>query len=490
MITTAQTYATWLFIAWLVSWGLRTPKQRQFGFLIASYFFYAQWETWFLVVLVFSSLINYGLGHYLRRRPTVGRLWVGIVLNLILLSTFKYLPLIGALAKPGSSLAPLSHILLPIGISFWTFQALSYLLDLYREEDINPSLMEFCLYMAFWPTVFSGPICRLPSLLPQFRQVKPYSWDEIGTGMHRICIGILMTITAQVLAGGLGPNQGVNAGFDLAGTRVWGGADVWCLAIGYGFQLFFDFCGYSHIVIGVARLFGIQLHENFDRPFLSTTPSMFWTRWHMSLSFWVRDYIFLPLAMVRREAWWRNVSLVLAMLIFGLWHNANLLFFLYGLYHGLLLVLHRQYQQWTLQLRWQWPRYLQAFLSWGVTFAAVSMGWIFFRAGSVDQAFSMFEAIISPGSYHHLLLPRSLYLVVALVMVTYFALQGIGGFLDRKLSASESTVDGVAPATVIGLLARERWVWIAPIVAVGLIYLSVILQAGPPTAPPFVYGAF
>src|SRR5439155_5162412 len=108
----------------------------------------------------------------------------------------------------------------------------------------------------------------------------------------------------------------------------WGGIDVWCLCIGYGFQLFLDFGGYCHIVIGIARVFDIRLQENFDRPYLSTTPSVFWTRWHMSLSFWIRDYLFLPLANIRRERWWRNFSLVLSMFLFGLWHRASLLFIL------------------------------------------------------------------------------------------------------------------------------------------------------------------
>src|SRR6185295_9624236 len=183
-------------------------------------------------------------------------------------------------------------IVMPVGISFWTFQGLSYLFDVYREEEIDPSLLEFCLYMAFWPTVLSGPVCRLPNMLPQFRKEPVFSWEDISAGTLRIIQGLFMKmVLAQLLASGLTPGQGVAAGFDQVKSGL-GGLDVWLLAIGFGFQLFFDFAGYSHIVIGGARLFGIQVPENFHRPFVSTTPSIFWTRWHMSLSFWIRDYVF------------------------------------------------------------------------------------------------------------------------------------------------------------------------------------------------------
>ncbi len=139
---------------------------------------------------------------------------------------------------------------MPVGVSFWTFQALSYLFDVYREEDLDPSLTEFCLYMAFWPTVLSGPVCRLPDMLPQFRESSAPTWDDISIGAHRLVIGLFMKmVLADVLGAGLLAGQGVAYGFDEI-TAGWGGLDVWFLAIGFGFQLFFDFAGYSHIAIG------------------------------------------------------------------------------------------------------------------------------------------------------------------------------------------------------------------------------------------------
>jgi len=326
----------WVLVAtllWVVAWTRRSSNARHSLLLLGSYMFYASWGIGFLAVLVASSLLNYACGLALRRKPMLVRLWVGVGLNVLLLGLFKYLP--PALSS-GSGF--LGHIVMPVGMSFWTFQGLSHLFDLYREEELDPSLLEFCLYMAFWPTVLAGPVCRLPNMLPQFRRAPVWDRDDISTGFSRIALGVFMKmVLAQLLGAGLTRGAGVAAGFDQ--TRGgWGALDVWLLAVGFGFQLFFDFAGYSHIVIGIARVFGIRLEENFDRPYLSLTPSVFWTRWHMSLSFWIRDYVFLPLAAMRREVWWPYVVFVLSMTLFGLWHAAKLTFILWGVYHGLLLV--------------------------------------------------------------------------------------------------------------------------------------------------------
>jgi len=401
------------------------------------------------------------------------------------------------MASPNSLLADrLAHVAMPIVISFWTFQALSYLFDVYREEQLDPSLIEFCLYMAFWPTVLSGPICRLPNMLPQFRKEWSPSWDDVGSGTQRVCVGVLMMGLAQLLGAGLWPGHGVNWGFDQTTAR-WGGIDVWCLAIGFGFQLFLDFAGYSHIAIGAAQLFGIRLQENFARPYLSRTPSVFWTRWHMSLSFWIRDYVFLPFATARRETWWRNFALALSMVLFGLWHRVSFLFILWGTYHGVLLVLHRQWQQLQRRLGINWPAYVTTPLSWSCTFAAVSLGWIFFRARELKQASAMLASVFSPGSYHRPALPANLYLLISLVVVGYFAVVGIALFLDRESLAQQSAVRSSgtrAPSRVAGklleVLSRDRWVWVAPLTIVVALYVLAIVRQQGTAVTPFLYRLF
>jgi alginate O-acetyltransferase complex protein AlgI len=425
MTTRALFYAIAVVGTWMLAWVFRSDRARQRLFLVVSYLLYAIWGWRFLTLLIISSIVNYSLGQFLRRRPSAGRLWLGIAFNLGLLGTFKYLPVIASATAHASWLAAL---VLPVGISFWTFQALSYLLDLYREENVQPSLLEFCLYMAFWPTALSGPICRLGDLLPQFRQRFAPSYADIRTGLDRVFTGLLMKALAEMLAAGLHPGQGVDAAFD---AKAWSGADVWCLVIAYGFQLFFEFAGYSHIVIGAARLFGIQLAENFDRPYLSTTPSVFWTRWHMSLSFWIRDYLFLPLATVRREMYWRNFSLVVSMITFGLWHKGTLLFLIWGAYHGALLVAHRQWQQFYRRTGWHLSAAVMTPVSWLLTLATICAGWIFFRAGSLAQAAGMWSALLHPGTYYQHFLPAGLYVLTATMVVGYFAILAFGQLIQR-----------------------------------------------------------
>jgi len=423
MSSQALLYVIVLPVAWLLLWPLKSTRSRQILLLFISYVLYASWGLKFLGLLVCSSVLNYGLGMLLRRKQSVARLWLGIVLNVALLGTFKYLPAMAPLLQHSSLSSSLANIVLPAGISFWTFQALSYLFDVYREEEVDPSLLEFLLYMAFWPTVLSGPICRLSSLLPQFRGILKPAAENIRHGVDRICIGLFMTALGQLLGGGLHAGQGIDGIFD-GSTRGLTGPDVWCLAIGYGFELFFNFAGYTHIVIGAAYLFGFRLDENFDRPYLSITPSEFWTRWHMSLSFWIRDYLFLPLVMLLREAWWRSFALVVSMVVFGLWHKGALLFVLWGLYQGTLLVLHRQWQQLERRYDWQLPQGIMGPLSWLVTFGAICLGWVFFRANSVTQEFTMLWAAADLNTYASHTLPASLFLLVAALVLGYFGTIG------------------------------------------------------------------
>lgn len=417
---------------WLIARPLRNPRYRQLLLLAASYLFYATWGLNFLALLIASSLLNYVWGKVLSRRLTAGCLWAGVALNVGFLVIFKYLPPLAPALSGAPALGQMLHmVVMPVGISFWTFQALSYLFDVYREEDLDPSLTEFCLYMAFWPTVLSGPVCRLPDMLPQFRESSAPAWEDISVGTHRLVIGLFMKmVLADVLGDGLLVRQGVAYGFDQLAVG-WGGLDVWFLAIGFGFQLYFDFAGYSHIAIGSARLFGIRLAENFDHPYLSTTPSVFWTRWHMSLSFWIRDYVFLPLAMLRREVWWRNLALALSMVLFGLWHGATALFLLWGGYHGLLLVSHRQVQAARKRWKVKIAPLMDSLLSWAITFPAVCLGWIFFRAHSLHQVALMLGAICRPRSYFHMALRPDFYIVTTVVVVGYFLYSAIEPILRR-----------------------------------------------------------
>jgi alginate O-acetyltransferase complex protein AlgI len=310
-----------------------------------------------------------------------------------------------------------------------------------------------------------------------------------------------MSSLAMVVGGGLYTGTGVEAAFHstslgAAAARL-SGTDVWFMIFAYGFQLYFSFCGITHIVIGAARLFGIQLQENFNRPYLSTTISEFWTRWHMSLSFWIRDFLFLPLATMRRAVWWRNLSLVIAMFVFGVWHirpddPAASLLMMWGIYHGILLVLHRQWQEFRKRVGFEWTGVAATVISWGITFCAVSIGYIFFRAESMHQAFAMLKAITKLRSYAHLSFDPSFYVLTLLAAGGYFAAIGGTVLLDRlaEISRARQASKPSGLFSWLGILANERWVWITPVVVAFAIYLSVIFQPGHAETGPLMYALF
>src|SRR5271157_2784876 len=464
-------YAVALLIGLVTFARVRSRSARQGVLLIASYALYATWGLWFAAVLLASTVMNFLFGLSLRRRQSAGILWIGILCNLLLLGSFKYLPGF-ATSLPLASLQKFSHIALPLGISFWTFQAMSYLCDLYRGEELDPSFTEFALYMAFFPVAISGPICRLPEMLPQFRSEGPIQRSDMARGLCRIATGALMMELGQLLGRGILNRGGINAGFDQ--LTQWSGPDVWCLAFGYGLQLFFDFAGYSHIAIGAAKMLGFTLPENFARPFQSTTPSIFWTRWHMSLSFWIRDYVFLPLAVLRREMWWRNCALIVSMILFGLWHKASVLFLLWGCYNGVLLVLHRQVQQLQRRFDWTPTASLWTPLSWITTMALVSLGWILFRASSLSKAGQMLAAVISPASYLSHFVAWSLYLMVGALALGYAVVLWVIDTLDR-LSVAPEASEASSRSEIIALVARRRWLWIAPFYTLTLVVVVLIV---------------
>ena len=495
----------------VMGWRLPSTKGRQILFLATSYLFYANWGIGFLSILIISSLMNYTCGWALRRKVTVLRLWIGIALNLLLLAFFKYLPELLQLEPAGSWQYQLGHeIIMPVGMSFWTFQGLSYLFDIYFEEELDPSLLEFCLYMAFWPTVLSGPICRLPSMLPQFRQLAPFSWDDVSVGSLRLIQGAIMKfVLAQILLSGWLPGEGIAAGFDLKGG--WGAVDVLLLGIGFGFLLFFDFGGYSHMVIGAARIFGIRVAENFDRPFLSTTPSIFWTRWHMSLTFWIRDYVFYPLAAAgRRYSWWPYLGLIISMTLFGLWHGAKWTYIVYGVYHGLVLVMHRLGQQIKRKFAVRLPGYLGAFLSWGTTFALVSVGFILFRAYDLTQAWTMLRAVFTPAAYERFALPPNFYILTSTIVVGYFVVTAGSSLLLSWRAPYRETVGeyreltaGRWPArladnlkliiaALFNFFAERLWWWLAPALSVLAFWIVLVIHTKRTAiaVTPFIYTLF
>jgi alginate O-acetyltransferase complex protein AlgI len=467
----------------------RSRQIRQATLLIASYALYFSWGRWFAAVLVTSTVINFLIGRSLRRKQSSATLFLGIAFNLALLSSFKYLPE-ASVHLPLSSLQPLAHLAMPLGISFWTFQAMSYLFDLYQGEELDSTFAEFALYMVFFPVTISGPVCRLPDMLPQFRSEKTLRASEFSSGFQRIATGVLMMQVAKLLGQGILAGDSISSGFDRAAQ--WSGPDVWCLAFGYGLQLFFDFAGYSHIAIGTAQALGFTLPENFARPFASITPSVFWTRWHMSLSFWIRDYLFFPLMQLRREMWWRNLCLVIAMILFGLWHKAALLFLIWGSYHGALLVAHRQIE--TLERKYDWnpPQRLWNAASWIATMALINLGWIFFRGHSLPQAAQMLKAVVSLDTYGMHYISGSLYVLVLSVAAGYAVVLLVQSLLENAAGHQQQPAEqnAVPGSRFTRAIFHWRWFWLTPLYALALLFLLIVTLSQGTSTAQLMYGNF
>jgi alginate O-acetyltransferase complex protein AlgI len=451
-------------------------KARQCLLLICSYIFYVRWAGFgFLLILVASSLMNYFLAGLLRRRLTTAVLWTGIGFNILLLGVFKYPQLVHVF----------DGIILPLGISFWTFQAISYLVDVYLEKEVDPSLLEFSLYLALWPTVVAGPVCRLTRMLPQLRTRTSSIREDFSIGLVRVIQGLFMKfVLAELLANGLTRGAGVVSGFD-SHAGGWSGLDVWALALGYGFQLFFDFAGYSNMAIGAARLFGLRLQENFDKPYLSPSPSVFWTRWHMSLSFWIRDYVYSPLAAVRRESWWPYSALFISMVVFGFWHDAKITYIAWGLYHGALLVGHRVLQRSKRRFAFELPHPLGALLSWATTFVLILFGYVLFRANDFGQVLKMVSAVFQPATYAfaNSTLPISYYGLVFWIAGAYFAYEGIAQLLGAWTTS-------MSRATLVAGILERKWWWLTPAFVMLLVITGLSVVGIKSTMAPVIYALF
>ena len=294
-----------------------------------------------------------------------------------------------------------------------------------------------------------------------------------------------MMQVARLLGQGITGGDGIVMGFDRL-TR-WTGADVWCLALGYGLQLFFDFAGYTHIAAGAAKVLGFSVPEKFVRPFESTSPSEFWTRWHMSLSFWIRDYLFFPLAASRRERAWHYLALLISMIVFGLWHRASVLFLVWGCYHGLLLIAHRQLQQVSRKFAREPMGNFWTPFKWLATTMFISLGWIFFRANSLSQAHDMLSAIMSLTSYRAHFLSLNAYVLVTLVAAGYLVVLLVRWRLDAYAHV------GPSPAPSPGMVTRIahwRWFWIPPLYAFALLLVLMIMSDQGGGAAQLIYRGF
>ena len=382
-------------VAYLVFRALRSKRQRYVWLTITGYVFYGFWNYRFCALMAFSTLVSFLVGRALASTddPRRRKLWVtlSVSVDLLLLGFFKYAGFMldttrGALSLLGVHVQmPALHIVLPIGISFYTFHTISYIVDAYRRKIVpTRDLFEFSCYVSLFSQLVAGPIVRFREVEADLESIDRKTPDERrafwGVGWSFFAIGLIKKVLlADSLAAVIDPA--------LAHADTLGTASAWMCMLGYTYQLYFDFSGYSDMAVGLGYLFGIRIPQNFASPYKALSPSDFWTRWHMSLSSCMRDYVYIPLGGNREGAARTYRNLVLTMLIGGLWHGAGWTFVLWGAYHGLLLVLYRLFPSWDL---------LPAPMRRALMFVLVVVGWVFFRARDFTMAASLLKTMFTP----------------------------------------------------------------------------------------------
>ena len=387
------TFASYAFYSW---WQFDSLNELLFTFRIHSVadLEHSLWKWRFTLLLLFSSSVDYWAARRItvtppentRRRRML--LALSLTINLGLLGTFKYFgffeTIVGDLVHfVGGGRLPIVSLILPVGISFYTFESISYVVDIYRGvAKPAKSYLDYACFISFFPHLVAGPIIRYSDILHQFRDVnwvkRDAGWEHVGTGLIYLSMGMAKKLlVADVFAAEIAP---LWQGF--ADHQVLGLSGSWAAVIGYTFRIYFDFSGYSDMAIGLGHLFAVKLPQNFNSPYKATDPSDFWRRWHISLSSWLRDYLYIPLGGNRGGKQGRN--LFITMLLGGLWHGAAWLFVAWGAWHGALLFIFHQ-----LKKRGFVPSNDHKVGYWfnrQLNFLLVVIGWVFFRAADVHTS--------------------------------------------------------------------------------------------------------
>ena len=361
-------------------------RHRKLWLLLASYVFYATWSIPFIAVILASTTVDYWMSKRIERstsdKEKKQALWFGIIFNLAILGFFKYAVFLtysyyGMAHWLGISNAdpPLLHIILPLGISFYTFEALSYLIDVYRGKTAAPNWLDYNFYIMYFPHLISGPIIRFTELYPQYAQpIQLPGAARLAKGLELVVLGFAFKVLIADQAAML-----VNPIF--ANVPAMTPLSAWLGLMGFSVQIYFDFMGYTHIARGISLFFNIEMPVNFNHPYLAGNITQFWQNWHMTLSRWIRDYLFIPLGGSRVSLGRSLFNLVLVMTIAGAWHGAGWTYIVWGFYQGVMLVINKVYDMAKPGWLRAWgnhPVYI-ATMIW-LTFCATNFGWIMFRS--------------------------------------------------------------------------------------------------------------
>jgi len=403
-----NSYIFWAFFLVVITIYKRIGHTAQNRFLLlASYIFYGFWDYRFLSLIFMSTVVDYFAARYIATSNNASRkkrwLYASIIFNLGLLGFFKYWNFFieefsSILIMLGFNYSiPVLNVVLPVGISFYTFQTMSYTIDVYRGVTKPANrFLDFALYVSFFPQLVAGPIERSSQLLPQILLKRSTSNRDLSEGFYHVVTGLFKKV---VLADNMAPL--VNAIFSRPTTELTG-LEVIIGVYAFAFQIYGDFSGYSSIAKGIAQWMGFELMWNFKNPYFSVSPSEFWGRWHISLSSWLRDYLYIPLGGNRGGKRKTLRNLVVTMGLGGLWHGAGWTFIFWGLYHGFLLVVYRLIGVGVSQVGEQNCREfykLKHIVKMILFFQLLCISWLFFRADSLDQVFTMLSLAFTDPTY-------------------------------------------------------------------------------------------
>lgn len=470
MLFPTLTFGLFFLVVYVLVWtvGSRDNEWRKILLLVASWIFYGAWDWRFVALLIGSALVNWGLAHAIAGigRDDVDGAWkrkalvtVGIVANLAILGFFKYFDFfLGEIAPILTDMGlardlPLIQVVLPVGISFFTFQGMSYMIDVYRGRTQPASLLDITLLMSFFPHLVAGPIVRASHLVPQFQKIP-----KLDRGMAAMALLLIIwgLFKKAVIASELSTQFVDPVFFD---PSAYGSADLAFAAYGYAVQIYCDFSAYSDMAIGLAALLGYRFPRNFDQPYRSASLQEFWRRWHISLSSWLRDYLYIGLGGNRGGPLYVCRNLMLTMLLGGIWHGAKWTFLIWGGLHGIVLSLERLWREVKPK---RWPS-----LPWPIavifTFHIVVLGWIFFRAETFDGALDFLSGIAKWHGEASIITPLGLALVL-FGMAMHFTPPRLMPALALRLRAVPAPVMGLIAGILILIIDGMRYEGVAPFI--------------------------
>ncbi|HQE34844.1 MAG TPA: MBOAT family O-acyltransferase [Flavobacterium alvei] len=431
MFFNSLAFAVFLPIVFLLYWFVfgKTKSMQNAFLVVVSYYFYSCWDWRFLFLLIFSTLLCYFTGIQIEKNTQKARkfwFWLSIILNLGFLGIFKYYnffasSLSEALNNIGLQSSPLLlDVILPVGISFYTFHGLSYVIDIYYKRiQSEKNVVDYALFVSYFPLLVAGPIERATHLLPEIKVKRTFNFEKAKEGVYQVIWGLVKKVViADTCA------TYANAVFDNYSSM--NSLSLILGAVYFAFQIYGDFSGYSDMALGMSKLFGLDLLRNFNYPYFSRDIAEFWRRWHISLSSWFRDYLYIPLGGSRGSKIKQVRNVFIIFVVSGFWHGANWTFLAWGFINAmyflpsLLLGTNRNNME-TAELHWDFNS-IKVFFSILATFTLACVAWIFFRANSIQIAFDYIRKIFTNGTFVSQFLPNQRYSYELLLLVLAFVL--------------------------------------------------------------------